>query len=69
MGARHWRVSKGVHGTSDNVTTHVSELSIELRQEEIARMLSGAEITNEARAAAQQLLGQGTTRVAAGSAA
>jgi len=69
MGTRHWRVSKGVHGTTDHVTTHVSELSLEYRREEIARMLSGAEITDEARAAALQLLGQGATLQTAGGAA
>ncbi len=59
LGAQHWHVSKGAHGASDMVTTKVSILSSDHRQEEIARMLSGAEITDEARAAARQLMAQG----------
>jgi DNA repair protein RecN (Recombination protein N) len=35
----------------------VSQLSAGDRREEIARMLSGAEITEEARAAAERLIG------------
>ena len=38
------------------VRTNVSELSVVERREEIARMLAGAKITNEARAAAASLL-------------
>jgi DNA repair protein RecN (Recombination protein N) len=34
----------------------VTELASERRREEIARMLAGAEITNEARAAAEKLI-------------
>jgi len=37
--------------------THVRPLDKPARQEEVARMLAGAEITNEARAAAKKLLG------------
>lgn len=52
--AHHWIVSKG--GTKQ-VTTNVIPLSQrDQRQEEIARMLSGAIITAEARAAAAKLL-------------
>ena len=40
------------------VKTNVSELSDVERQEEIARMLAGAKITNEARAAAASLLAE-----------
>jgi DNA repair protein RecN (Recombination protein N) len=36
--------------------TRLTALDAETRQEEIARMLSGAEITDEARAAAGRLL-------------
>ena len=38
------------------VTTAVTELEKENRREEIARMLSGAEVTKESRAAADNLL-------------
>jgi DNA repair protein RecN (Recombination protein N) len=40
----------------DAVVTRVDSLDHDARQEEIARMLAGAEITDEARAAAQRLL-------------
>lgn len=46
----HWVVSKA------NANTNVIPLQTKERQEEIARMLSGAEITTEARAAASKLL-------------
>jgi DNA repair protein RecN (Recombination protein N) len=36
----------------------VSELAAERRREEIARMLAGAEITDEARKAAERLIRQ-----------
>jgi DNA repair protein RecN (Recombination protein N) len=56
--AHHWIVMKG--GTKD-VRTNVIPLSeLAQRQEEIARMLSGATVTSEARAAAQKLLDTGT---------
>jgi DNA repair protein RecN (Recombination protein N) len=38
------------------VATRVVELEAERRREEIARMLAGAEITAEARAAAERLI-------------
>ncbi|MAZ76305.1 MAG: DNA repair protein RecN [Micavibrio sp.] len=54
MAAHHWIVSKS--GT-DAMKTDIIALSEHTqRQEEIARMLSGAEITSEARAAADKLL-------------
>jgi DNA repair protein RecN (Recombination protein N) len=40
----------------DRVVTRVAELTPERRREEIARMLAGAEITAEARAAAERLI-------------
>jgi DNA repair protein RecN (Recombination protein N) len=40
------------------VVTQVAGLTAEERREEIARMLSGAKITAEARAAADSLLGR-----------
>lgn len=52
--AHHWIVAKT---GKTNPTTKVIPLSeAQARQEEIARMLAGAEITNEARAAASKLL-------------
>jgi DNA repair protein RecN (Recombination protein N) len=53
-GAHHWRVHKEAEGA--RVTTRVSPLDIAGREEEIARMLSGAEVTEEARAAAKRLI-------------
>ena len=55
--ARQWRIEKrDVGGT---VRTHVAALTATERREEIARMLSGAEVTAEARAQAGRLLGGG----------
>jgi DNA repair protein RecN (Recombination protein N) len=51
----HWRIDKSQ--TKSRTTTSVTLLDTEDRVEEIARMLSGAKVTNEARAAARQLLG------------
>jgi DNA repair protein RecN (Recombination protein N) len=48
--SRHFRITR----TED--ATRVGELSPEERVEEIARMLSGAAVTDEARAAARRLL-------------
>jgi len=56
----HWRINKG--GTESNgddeggVLTQVERLDRGARREEIARMLSGATVTDEARAAADRLL-------------
>jgi len=50
----HWRVQKA--DRSGAVVTDVVPLTAEDRREEIARMLSGAKITAEARAAADSLL-------------
>ena len=52
--AHHLRVRKEPSGA--RVTTRVSPLSMDERQEEIARMLAGAEVTDEARAAAKRLI-------------
>jgi len=54
-GAHHWQVVKRMSG--QQVATQVDQLSGGERREEIARMLSGAEITEEARAAAERLIG------------
>ncbi len=43
-------------GDDDTVVTRVETLDSDGRREEIARMLAGAEITDEARAAAARLL-------------
>ncbi len=51
----HWRIEKTQ--TKTKTTTRVATLSLEDRIEEIARMLSGATISDEARAAAEKLLG------------
>ncbi|GJL95646.1 MAG: hypothetical protein DHS20C05_20510 [Hyphococcus sp.] len=50
----HWRIEK--KQTKTQTTTSVVPLDEEARVEEIARMLSGAKVTDEARAAAKQLL-------------
>jgi DNA repair protein RecN (Recombination protein N) len=51
---RHWLIRKT---TSRNAaSTDVLALDAKVRREEIARMLSGAEVTAEARAAADRLL-------------
>ncbi|NWG93657.1 MAG: DNA repair protein RecN, partial [Parvularculaceae bacterium] len=51
----HWRVEKS--HTKSETTTRVIALDETERVEEIARMLSGAVVTDEARAAARRLLG------------
>ncbi len=53
-GGRHIRVFK--KNTKNSARAEIETLIGEARQEEIARMLSGAEITDEARAAAQSLI-------------
>jgi len=53
-GNHHWQVSKS--GENGSVSTSVVALEATARLEEVARMLSGANITDEARAAAQRLL-------------
>ena len=47
------------------VVTRVESLDTSGRREEVARMLAGAEITDEARAAAQRLLDGAETPIAA----
>jgi DNA repair protein RecN (Recombination protein N) len=51
---QHWQVSKT--GDPTRIATTVVPLDPMAREEEIARMLSGAEITSEARAAARALI-------------
>jgi DNA repair protein RecN (Recombination protein N) len=52
----HFRIVKDSAGQGDRVATRVSALGEHARREEIARMLAGASITDEARAAAARLL-------------
>ena len=52
----HYRIVKSDVGADKRVATRVSRLSAIERREEIARMLAGAEITREARAAAESLI-------------
>jgi DNA repair protein RecN (Recombination protein N) len=53
-GTHHWRVAK--EQGRDRTMTRVEELDPAERREEIARMLSGAAVTAEARAAADSLM-------------
>ncbi|MGB3318837.1 MAG: DNA repair protein RecN, partial [Sphingopyxis granuli] len=57
-GATHFVIAKSSEGASDGLVTRtgVRPLDPAGRREEIARMLSGAEVTAEARAQAQRLL-------------
>ena len=55
VGRDHWNVAKSMNGQA--MVTAVNRLTGQERREEVARMLSGSEITEEARAAADQLLG------------
>jgi DNA repair protein RecN (Recombination protein N) len=53
-GSRHYMIEKSSEGTVTRTSVHL--LDAAGRQEEIARMLSGAEVTPEARAQADRLL-------------
>jgi DNA repair protein RecN (Recombination protein N) len=53
---RHYLISKDVLDRGKRMATRIAELAAERRREEIARMLAGAEITAEARAAADRLI-------------
>ncbi len=53
---RHYLIAKDALAKGKRVATRVAELAGERRREEIARMLAGAEITAEARAAAERLI-------------
>jgi DNA repair protein RecN (Recombination protein N) len=52
----HYLITKDALEKGKRVATRVTELAAERRREEVARMLAGAEITNEARAAAERLI-------------
>ncbi|HEY0223555.1 MAG TPA: DNA repair protein RecN [Pseudolabrys sp.] len=54
--SRHYVISKDALDKGKRVATRVTEVAADHRREEIARMLAGAEITNEARAAAERLI-------------
>ncbi len=54
--ARHYLITKDALEKGKRVATRVTELAAPRRREEIARMLAGAEITAEARAAAEKLI-------------
>lgn len=55
--ATHLLISKGPAGEgSDKIATRVATMEPEHRAEEIARMLAGASVTDEARAAARKLI-------------
>jgi DNA repair protein RecN (Recombination protein N) len=53
---RHYVITKDAMARGKRVATRIAELEGERRREEIARMLAGAEITAEARAAAERLI-------------
>ena len=53
---RHYVISKDALDKGKRVATRVIEVAEDHRREEIARMLAGAEITEEARAAAERLI-------------
>ncbi len=55
LGAHHWQVAKSV--TDGATLTRVTPLGEGARVDEVARMLAGDRITDEARAAARSLLG------------
>ncbi|MDX3975663.1 DNA repair protein RecN [Shinella sp.] len=57
--ATHLLISKGPVEGSETVATRVARMDASARTEEIARMLAGASVTDEARAAAARLLSGG----------
>jgi len=56
---RHYLIAKDALDKGKRMATRVTELEAARRREEIARMLAGAEVTDEARAAADRLMGAG----------
>jgi DNA repair protein RecN (Recombination protein N) len=54
----HFLISKADVSDAERAVTRVNALKPDSRREEIARMLSGARITEEARAQAERLIGQ-----------
>jgi DNA repair protein RecN (Recombination protein N) len=57
---RHYLIAKDALDKGKRMATRVTELPAPSRREEIARMLAGAEVTEEARAAAERLIGTAT---------
>ncbi len=55
---RHYVITKDALARGKRVATSITEVAAERRREEIARMLAGAEITDEARKAAERLIKQ-----------
>jgi DNA repair protein RecN (Recombination protein N) len=55
----HLVISKNRVAAGERVATGVTPVAGEARREEIARMLAGARITREARAAAERLMAEG----------
>jgi DNA repair protein RecN (Recombination protein N) len=53
---RHYVITKDTLARGKRVATSITEVAAERRREEIARMLAGAEITEEARRAAERLI-------------
>jgi DNA repair protein RecN (Recombination protein N) len=53
---RHYLIVKDARQRGKRVATRVTKVEADHRREEIARMLAGAEITDEARAAAERLI-------------
>src|SRR5690606_29939867 len=54
---KHYLIAKDVMDKGRRMATRVTELEAPQRREEVARMLAGAEVTEQARAAADQLIG------------
>ncbi|MGZ8388831.1 MAG: DNA repair protein RecN, partial [Rhodoplanes sp.] len=57
---RHYLIAKEALDRGKRVATRVALLDAARRREEIARLLAGAEITAEARAAAERLINAAT---------
>jgi len=55
-GVHHWLISKTT--SDERASTSVDRLNRETRREELARMLAGARVTDEARAAADSLIAE-----------
>ncbi|MCR6673865.1 DNA repair protein RecN [Devosia ginsengisoli] len=55
---RHLLIEKQAVSEGAFMRTHVKPLDVSARQEEVARMLAGAKVTDEARAAASKLLSE-----------
>src|SRR5712691_4853009 len=53
---RHYLITKQTLDRGKRVATRVAEVTADHRREEIARMLAGSELTEEARAAAERLI-------------